>query len=267
MFQSPGSILFDFNGFELHYYSLCICLAIACGTAASYFVTKKYYPYINADTFYDLTPTIVLCGILGARIYYVFLLLPYYLRHPAEIFMIWNGGLTIHGAIIGGVLAGLVMAKIKHLSFIENCDAAPWGVIVGQTIGRWGNFFNSEAFGQPCDMPFKLYIPPEKRPFGFADYEFFHPTFLYESLWNLFVLFLLFFVFRKVFKNVRGGVFFTYLILYSVGRILIERIRLDTVSYVWGIPLPTFVSFLTIIISGGILVYITKNADRFKTQV
>jgi len=190
----------------------------------------------------------------------------YFSRHLSEILMIWTGGMAIHGAILGGVLAGWLMARKDKLSFIENCDAAPWGVIIGQTIGRWGNFFNSEAFGKPTDLPWKLYIPLANRPEGYENYNFFHPTFLYESIWNLIVFLLLLFVFRKVFKNVRGGVFFMYLILYSIGRILIESIRLDTVSYIWHIPVPTFVSIVTIVVCAGILVYITKNADKFKTQ-
>ncbi len=266
MFQSPGSTLFIINNFPIHYYSICIAIAIICGSATSWWITYKYYPHMDPDDFYNFTPPIVLGGVIGARLYYVMLTWDYFSKHLNEIIMIWNGGMAIHGAIAGGLIVGLIISKVTGKGFIENCDAAPWGIIVGQTVGRWGNFFNSEAYGRPTELPWKLYIAPEYRIAGFEDYEFFHPTFLYESICNFIIFLLLFFVFRKMFQNVRGGVFFMYLILYSIGRILVESIRLDTVSFVHGIPLPTFVSILTIIAAGGVLVYITINRDKFKKQ-
>ena len=264
MFQSPGNVFFQIGNHEVYYYSVCISLAIIVGTFVAYVITKKYYKHIDTAIFENYTPPIIIGAILGARLYYVFLCWDYFSKHLSEIPMIWHGGLTIHGAIAGGVLVGFIKTRIDKTSFIECCDAAPWGLLVGQAIGRWGNFFNSEAFGLPTNLPWKLYIAPPYRPEAYMNYEYFHPTFLYEAIWNLLSFCLLFFVFRTLFKNIRGAIFFTYLILYSVGRILIENIRLDTVKYVCGIPAPTFISLLIIVFSIFMLFYITKHADRFK---
>lgn len=266
MFQSPTSVFFHIGSFEIKFYSLFMALSIIAGAFVTWWITKKYYPYIGVEFAERYTPPVVIGAIIGARLWYVILCWEYFSKHPAEIFMMRNGGLTIHGAIAGGVLVGYIMTKFDKKSFIECCDCAPWGVLVGQIIGRWGNFFNSEAFGLPTNLPWKLYIPPTQRPIQFINYEYFHPTFLYESLWNIFVFCLLFFVFRKLFKNIRGGIFFMYLILYSIGRILIENIRIDSVSFTLGIPTPTFVSLSIILISTIFLLYIIKNADKFKTM-
>lgn len=262
MFQSPGNIAFEILGKPIYYYSICIATGIILGSYVSYIVTKKCYKYLDENVFYNYTPILIFCAIICARLYYVILCWNYFSKHLAQIPMIWTGGLTIHGAVFGGILGGWIKTRIDKISFFAYSDAAPWGILVGQIIGRFGNFFNSEAFGTPTNLPWKLYIAPQFRPEGFENFEYFHPTFLYEAIWNIGVFLLLFFVFRKLMKNIRGGVFFMYLILYSVGRILIESIRTDTVSYFWGIPTPTWVSIITIIISVFCIFYSWKNQDK-----
>src|SRR5699024_2040548 len=115
--------------------------------------------------------------------------------NPGQIFAIWRGGIAIHGAIIGGTIATLIFARFNRIPFWQLADLVAPSVILGQAIGRWGNFFNSEAFGRPTNLPWKLYIPPESRPFKYIGEQYFHPTFLYESLWNLALFALLLFLF------------------------------------------------------------------------
>ena len=166
-------------------------------------------------------------GLVGARLYYVAFNLEYYSRLPAKIFAVWEGGLAIHGGVLGGLLVGGGYALWKGLPAITYMDIAAPSLALGQAVGRWGNFFNEEAFGTPTDLPWKLYISPPHRPLQFAQEEFFHPTFLYESVWDFLVFIVLVAVFRKRLERAPGALFLTYLGLYSVGRFLTEALRTD----------------------------------------
>jgi phosphatidylglycerol:prolipoprotein diacylglycerol transferase len=189
---------------------------------------------MNSELIGDLSIWLVLAAIPCARLYYVIFKWDYYSQHPQEIIAIWQGGIAIYGAIIGGTLATLIFAKIKQVKFWDLADVATPSLVLGQAIGRWGNFFNSEAFGGPIDpsLPWKLYIPSNRRPEGLIDNEYFHPTFLYESLWNLGIFGLLMLLFnrsltsRKPLKN--GSLFMIYLITYGLGRFWIEGLRMDS---------------------------------------
>ena len=131
--------------------------------------------------------------------------------------------------------------------FFRYADLFCYGLITGQILGRWGNFFNSEAFGSPTNLPWKLFIPFEARPLEYKECEFFHPTFLYESIGNLIIFLILLFVIFK-FKNIKNGtIFYTYIILYSFLRIFTEHIRIDSVLHVFGIPIAQITSILLII--------------------
>jgi phosphatidylglycerol:prolipoprotein diacylglycerol transferase len=164
---------------------------------------------------------------VGARLYYVAFNLDYYSRLPAKIFAVWEGGLAIHGGVIGGILLGGGYAWWRGLPVLRYLDIAAPSLAIGQAIGRWGNFFNEEAFGTPTDLPWKLYIPPSQRPPEYAQSEFFHPTFLYESVWDVVVFVLLVRVFRDRLARVPGALFLAYLGLYSVGRFCTEGLRTD----------------------------------------
>ena len=152
----------------------------------------------------------------------------YYRQHPAQIVAIWQGGIAIHGAILGGMLAALIFSRLRQVSFWQLADLVAPSLILGQTIGRWGNFFNSEAFGRPTDVPWKLFIPEAQRPQGYANKAYYHPTFLYESLWNLGVFSLLLFLFWRYPKAKKGTLFWVYAITYSAGRFWIEGLRTDS---------------------------------------
>ena len=242
MFKSPGEIAFSIGNISVHYYGLCISFGIVLGLLVSYFICKKYYKDINPDIIFDIAIPVIIGGIVGARLYYCLLSFDYYSKHILEIIQIYKGGLSIHGAIIGGLISGVIYAKKKNLPILKLCDIFTFALVTGQIIGRWGNFFNSEAFGLPAQNFLKLYIPAEKRPLLFMGNEYFHPAFLYESLLNIVVLILLYLLLQK--KQKDGKIFLYYLIMYSIVRIIIESVRIDSVLYVFGLPVATFVSLI-----------------------
>lgn len=232
-FRSPGPILLDLGFISLRWYGFLIASAVLIGV----FIAQKLGKYrnIDPDLISDLVIWIVVGAIPMARIYYVLFEWQNYAQHPQDIIAIWKGGIAIHGAIIGGIIAGLIFSKIHRQSFWQLADVIAPSLILGQAIGRWGNFFNSEAFGIPTNLPWKLYIPRNIRPLDYINFEYFHPTFLYESLWNLGVFILLIYLFFWSIKNNNklkdGSIFLSYLIAYSLGRVWIEGFRTDSLMF------------------------------------
>jgi phosphatidylglycerol:prolipoprotein diacylglycerol transferase len=182
---------------------------------------------LDPDSMLKASELGLLGGLIGARLYYVAFNLDYYLRYPGKIFAVWEGGLAIHGGVLGGLLVGGGYALWRGLPAITYLDIAAPSLALGQAIGRWGNFFNEEAFGTPTSLPWRLFISPSHRPIQFARDEFFHPTFLYESIWDFIVFILLIRVFRTRFERAPGALFLTYLGLYSLGRFMTEALRTD----------------------------------------
>lgn len=228
-FMSPGEEIFHIGSFRLKWYGLLIASAVLIGVNLSMWLAKKRQ--VDPEIIADLAIWLVLGAIPAARIYYVIFQWQNYSQHPEQIIKIWEGGIAIHGAIIGGTIAAIIFAKLKRVSFWQLADLVAPSVALGQAIGRWGNFFNSEAFGSPTDLPWKLYIPRANRPFAYADFEYFHPTFLYESLWNLIVFTLLIWLFFDDTRRNRlktGSIFLIYLIAYSIGRFGVEGLRTDS---------------------------------------
>jgi len=172
---------------------------------------------------------LVVGAIPCARFYYVLFEWPRFQTQPwYKVFAIWEGGIAIHGAIIGGAIAATIFCKRQQISTWLMADIFMPAVILGQAIGRWGNFFNSEAFGSPTDLPWKLLIPINRRPPEFVNESYFHPTFLYESLWNLGVFGILMFTFLRFPKLRTGTITMIYAIAYSLGRFWIEGLRTDS---------------------------------------
>lgn len=260
MFTSPFSTVFSLFGYEVKMYGVMIFFAIISAVLVCNIIAKKYYKCVDTDVLYDLYPILIISGIICARAYYVVLNFDYYVLNPSEILALWHGGISIHGAILGGFLSGVIYLGKKKLSILNYADVISYGLVVGQAVGRWGNFFNSEAFGTPCNLPWKLYIAPMYRPEQYYLYDYFHPTFLYESIWCAFVFLILFFLVRRFQKSRSGLVFFSYLSLYSIGRFFIEGLRVDSVFNVGVVPIAQIVSifvFLAGII--GIFYCIKKN--------
>ena len=259
MFTSPGAVAINTPHITIYWYGIIMAAAFLIGQFFVVIFAKKEYKEENIfNTLTDIAFWALLGGILGARLYYVLLSSSYYIKHPLEIIMLQNGGLSIQGALLGGIIAVLIYTKKTQTDFFKYADLYALGLPIAQAIGRWGNFFNSEAFGLPTSLPWGVFIPEALRPNAYNMYEFFHPTFLYESLWNIFIFLILFFVIKKHFFKNKGVVFFSYLILYSLGRILIETIRVDSVLNILGIPVAVWACFITIIISVVFLKKITK---------
>ncbi|AFZ26977.1 prolipoprotein diacylglyceryl transferase [Cylindrospermum stagnale PCC 7417] len=229
-FTSPGPILVKIGPIIIRWYGLLIASAVLIGVSLSQYLAKRRH--VNPELLSDLSIWLVIGAIPAARLYYVLFQWSEYAQHPERIIAIWQGGIAIHGAIIGGVVAALIFAKRQQISFWQLTDLVAPSLILGQAIGRWGNFFNSEAFGGPTNLPWKLYIPWERRPPNLANFEYFHPTFLYESLWDLMVFALLITLFfRALSGNPRlkvGTLFLVYWVAYSLGRFWVEGFRTDS---------------------------------------
>ncbi|ADI63308.1 prolipoprotein diacylglyceryl transferase [Trichormus azollae] len=229
-FTSPGPILVKIGPIIIRWYGLLIASAVLIGVTISQYLAKRRH--VNPELISDLSIWLVIGAIPAARLYYVLFQWSEYSQHPDRIIAIWQGGIAIHGAIIGGVIAALIFAKLKKISFWQLADLVAPSLILGQAIGRWGNFFNSEAFGGPASLPWKLYIPPERRPPNLVNFEYFHPTFLYESLWNLMVFALLLTLFFRALSGKPrlkvGTLFLVYWVAYSLGRFWIEGLRTDS---------------------------------------
>ncbi len=229
-FQSPGPILFEIGPIVLRWYGFFIACAVLIGLNISQYLGK--YRNLDPELVSDSVIWLVIGAIPGARIYYVLFQWQDYSQRPGDIIAIWQGGIAIHGAIMGGVIAMIIFARFNKISFWQLTDVIAPSLILGQAIGRWGNFFNSEAFGRPTDLPWKLYIPRFHRPLQYVNSDFFHPTFLYESLWNLSVFVILISLFFWGIKHKNklklGAIFCVYLIAYSLGRVWIEGFRIDS---------------------------------------
>ena len=252
MFTSPSQILCTICGVNIYYYGVIMAAAISVGTLFSDWAGTKFFG-LKKETIIDLAPYLIIFGILGARLYYCALNYDFYLRFPTEIVAIRHGGISIHGAIFGGAI-GLWLFSIRHkLSALKLLDVCALGLPLAQAIGRWGNFFNSEAFGRPTDLAWKLYIAPQYRPIPYQDCEYFNPTFLYESILDLSIFAVLLLLTKKKYIKKDGNLALIYLILYSIVRIFVESLRLDSVKYIFGMPVAIFMSIGIIIVSTLIL--------------
>ncbi|MEM7591006.1 MAG: prolipoprotein diacylglyceryl transferase [Cyanobacteria bacterium P01_A01_bin.83] len=256
-FQSPGPIIFELGPIVVRWYGLLIATAVLLGVTLSQYLAKRRG--VNPDLLGDLAIWLVIAAIPCARIYYVLFEWQEYAQRPQDIVAIWKGGIAIHGAIIGGTIATIIFARINRVSFWQLLDLVAPSLIWGQAIGRWGNFFNSEAFGKPTDLPWKLYIAPRYRPLELINFEYFHPTFLYESLWNLgiFILLLsLFFWGLKSANRLRTGtIAAVYLIGYSLGRVWIEWLRTDSLM-LGSLKIAQIVSLSAIALGMALLVWL-----------
>jgi phosphatidylglycerol---prolipoprotein diacylglyceryl transferase len=220
----------------IHFYGVLIMLG---ALAATWLSAKRASDYgEKGDAAWDILPYALIGGIIGARIWHI--LTPpasmvavgitpwYYLTHPLDALAIWKGGLGIPGAVIGGFIAVYFYARKHNMSILAWTDIIAPGLALAQAIGRWGNFINQELYGAPTNLPWKLYIDPAARLPGYQDVAHYHPLFLYESLWNLFNMALLLWVGRRYRGWLKpGDIFLTYLIVYPVGRFLLEFLRLD----------------------------------------
>lgn len=255
--QPIDPVAFSVGPLSVAWYGLIIGTGIVLG----YLLANREADRLGMpkDMFADLLIWAVPIAIISARIYYVIFQWDYFSQNPGEIIAIWNGGIAIHGALIGSVATGFVFAKRKGLSFWKIVDIAAPSIILGQMLGRWGNFINQEAHGGEVSRSFleglmlpdwiinQMYIEVN------GSFAYYHPTFLYESVWN-FVGLILLLLLRKV-NPLRGEIFLSYVIWYSVGRAFVEGLRTDSLMLTETIRVAQAISILLVIVAVGLILY------------
>lgn len=229
---SIDRVAFYFSGIPIYWYGIIISIALISGVFVASIAAKKLGD--SSEIPLDLA---IYCGpvaVVFARVYYVIFNLDYYLANPGDILNLRGGGIAIYGAVIGGVLAAFIYSKIKKYRALSVFDIGSVGLICGQMIGRWGNFFNQEAFGTNTNLPWGMisentvsYLEELQKAGASVNPNLpVHPTFLYESLWSLAVLVTLFVIIRR--RSYKGQIFFAYTALYGLGRFFIEGLRTDS---------------------------------------
>lgn len=262
---------------DIAYYGIVIGLGILAGLFVAVMEAKRSGQ--NPDTYYDLVIYAVIFSIIGARIYYVIFSWDMYKDDLKSIFNIRQGGLAIYGGVIAAIITVIVFAKVKKLSALLIFDTAGLGLVTGQMIGRWGNFFNREAFGEYTDNLFAMKLPVDAvRPGDITDmmrqhmvtengvtYIQVHPTFLYESLWCLMILVLLLLYRRH--KKFDGEVFLMYLCGYGLGRVWIEGLRTDQL-WIPGpeIPVSQVLAGVIVVVSITLIVYNRRKVNLDKKE-
>jgi len=254
----------------LHFYGLIIIIGaiLAAVLAASEAKRRK----LNPDFIWDMLPWALIGGIIGARIWHILTPSPsqgitavYYFTHPLDALAIWKGGLGIPGAVIGGALAVYIYTRKKGLNFLQWADIMAPGLLLAQAIGRWGNFINQEIYGLPTNLPWAIYIEPARRLKEYADVAYYHPLFLYESLWNLLNMGLLLWIGRQFSDKVKNGdLILIYCIMYPVTRFTLEFLRLDS-SQVAGVNINQTV--MAVIAVAAIVTLILRHTIKKSEKV
>ena len=257
-------IAFSFGFIKVYWYSIFIFIAIL----AAYFIISKEANKkgIDKEFITNLTFYVVVFGIIGARIYYCLFNLDYYLSNPLEILKIWNGGLAIHGGILFGGIFTIIYIKKHHLELLKTLDIIVVGVILAQAIGRWGNFFNSEAYGGITTLKAlqNMHLPTFIINGMYISGKYRQPTFLYESLWDL-IGFIILLIFRRREYTKVGQITGLYFMWYSVGRFIIESMRTDSLMF-GSFKIAQIVSILLFVLGILLFIYykIIKKESRFE---
>ena len=261
---NPGKS-FTVFGIEIAYYGVIIALGMLAGALVAYREAKKTGQKV--DDYIDFTLYTLIAAIIGARIYYVIFEWDYYSAHPLEIYNLRAGGLAIYGGVLASALTLFIFTKVKKLKFWLMADTAVQGLIIGQIIGRWGNFFNREAFGGYTDSLFAMQLPVSEAKgitqeliehlvtIDGVSYVQVHPTFLYEGTWNL-LLFIGICLYKRH-KKFDGEIFAIYLMGYGVGRFIIEGLRTDqlVIKALGGIAASQVLSIILIVLAVAFVIY------------
>ncbi|HDE0417658.1 TPA: prolipoprotein diacylglyceryl transferase [Staphylococcus aureus] len=252
VFNYIDPVAFNLGPLSVRWYGIIIAVGILLG----YFVAQRALVKagLHKDTLVDIIFYSALFGFIAARIYFVIFQWPYYAENPGEIIKIWHGGIAIHGGLIGGFIAGVIACKVKNLNPFQIGDIVAPSIILAQGIGRWGNFMNHEAHGGPVSRAFleQLHLPNFIIENMYINSQYYHPTFLYESIWDV-AGFIILVNIRKHLKL--GETFFLYLTWYSIGRFFIEGLRTDSLMLTSNIRVAQLVSILLILISISLIVY------------
>ena len=256
-------VAFNIFGFNVYYYSLCILLGVI---VAYILITREGKKQgLPKEFISDLIFYTLIIGILGARVYYCIFNLDYYLANPSEILKIYNGGLAIHGGVIAGLIFVYFYTKKKNVSFIKILDIVAPAVIIAQSFGRWGNFFNQEAHGGITTYQNlkNMHIPEFIINGMHIEGKYYYPTFFFESIWCL-IGFIILMIARKN-KNLRKGFQIGfYFIWYGIGRFFIETLRTDSLMF-FGLKIAQIVSLIGIII--GIIIIVTNRNKKYYNEM
>ena len=256
-------VAFNIFGFNVYYYSLCILLGVV---VAYILITREGKKQgLPKEFISDLIFYTLIIGILGARVYYCVFNLDYYLANPSEILKIYNGGLAIHGGVIAGLIFVYFYTKKKNVSFIKILDIVAPAVIIAQSFGRWGNFFNQEAHGGITTYQNlkNMHIPEFIINGMHIEDKYYYPTFFFESIWCL-IGFIILMIARKN-KNLRKGFQIGfYFIWYGIGRFFIEALRTDSLMF-FGLKIAQIVSLIGIII--GIIIIVTNRNKKYYNEM
>lgn len=247
-------VCFSIFGFDVYWYGVLIASAFLLGIIIAGYNAKRVG--VDEDIIYDFMPFGIISAIIGARLYYVIFSWSYYKNHLGEIFSIRDGGLGIYGGIILGTICLYIFSRYKKVGFMRMCDIATPSVALGQAIGRWGNFFNKEAFGAYTDNPFAMrirtdvasFVPQGMPTFDINGSEYIqvHPTFLYESTLCFLSFCILMYLYKK--KKFEGHIFLLYVVIYGVGRFFIESLRQDQLIFM-DIPISMAVSLVGVLVA------------------
>ncbi len=238
-------VAFEIFGLEVRWYGIIIAIGFLCGFLASTYFAKK--ENISTDILLDIAIIATPIAIIFARAYYVIFNFKEFKPNLLSIFAIRQGGIAIYGALIGALLSTYIYCRIKKINFFKICDVGAHGLILGQAIGRWGNFANREAYGYETSLPWRMQIYSSEAGRRIEV----HPTFLYESLWDFFVFLLL--IFLRKYKKKEGDILGFYLIFYSIGRFFIEALRTDSLM-IGNFRVSQIVAVLCIVVGSAIVV-------------
>ena len=259
-------VAFEIFGLSVRWYGIITAVSLVLGFMVAYFLAG--YRGQKRDEILNFAPFAIVFSVLGARLLHVAVnWSTYYSAHPMYIFAIRRGGQAIQGAILGGVLTLIIFCKIRKIDFWLWADIVSPGLVLGQAIGRWGNFFNQEAFGKPTDLPWAIFIKEQYRPDGYMSYEYFHPTFLYESIANFLLFGLLIFMHwyyrKRPGKLPYGLILVTYLGVYSIYRTFIEYYRVDS-TLIGSVKVVYIINLVTILAAMLIANYVTRKFSEKK---
>ena len=241
---SPGENVLHLGPLPLHMYGLMLAIGVlvAAKVAEKRWVARGH----GAKEFSDLVVWLVIGGVIGARLYHVISDYQLFTDDPLRAFRIWEGGLSIWGAVIGGVVAAVILCRRRHLDLADLMDSAAPALAIAQGIGRWGNWFNQELFGAPTKLPWGLEIDPVNRPRGYTRYATFQPTFLYESLYCFALAAVLIWI-DKRFKLAKGQIFALYCAGYTAARLVFEEMRIDPAHTIGPLRLNAWVSIVVFV--------------------
>jgi phosphatidylglycerol:prolipoprotein diacylglycerol transferase len=259
--------VFSIGQLSVHYYGLTMALAVGAGF---YLAIKRAEDFGITKTWAeDFLFWIIVGGFIGARFYHVLSSFEYYLQNPVDIFKVWNGGLSIYGALLGGLFVIWFFAdKILHLksNILNLLDWLTPSLLLGQIIGRFGNLFNYEAYGYPTNLPWKMFVPEQFRPEVFVTASYFHPFFLYEVLGNVLILGLLLYYGARETGKARifskaGALFFSYILLYNSLRFCLEFFRIDS-TFIGVLRLNAVTSLALVLLSAGGLLALNYKCSK-----